>query len=109
VFGLQSRAAELFVRGAPTIGPGASQREDVNALLGDVNHQLLPITSELEDKTEDPEPAQNDTDLVAISITWPLNDTVLPVGDVALVFERYGFPSRDIPIEVSERSCAKVA
>ena len=70
-------------------------QENENVLLGGVSHRL-------NDKTEDPEPAQNDT-AVAIRITWPVNDTVFPVGDVMLVFERQGFPSKEIPIEVMRR------
>lgn len=92
----------------PVEGPTGAvvSQENENVLVGDVNHQLLTVAGELDDKSEGPEPIQNDT--VAICIIWPVNDTVLPVGDVMLVFERHGFSSREIPIEVSERLGTKV-
>lgn len=75
-------------------------RESENVLLvDDASQQFLPGADKKNAKIEEPETSRDGT--VAIWVTWPVNDTVLPVGDVVLVFETRGFPPGEIPIEVS--------
>lgn len=68
-------------------------QENVFIEDGSAQQQLATI------KDEESEPAPDQT--VAIWITWPTNDTVFTLGDVVLAFETRGFPSGEIPIEVS--------
>lgn len=67
-------------------------------------HLLVGATDNLVAESEKPEPTpsppKNDT--AAIWITRPLNDTLLPLGDIFLAFETQGFtPAVETPIEAS--------
>lgn len=67
-------------------------------------HLLVGATDNLVAESEKPLPTPLPTknDTAAISITRPLNDTILPLGDVFLTFETHGFtPAVETPIEAS--------
>ncbi|CAB1105453.1 GT4 [Ectocarpus sp. CCAP 1310/34] len=97
-------------------GPSHHREEDTEATeriasvfrarqTGSVEQQLLVgatdnLVAEGEKPLPTPLPTKNDT--AAIWITRPLNDTILPLGDVFLTFETHGFtPAVETPIEAS--------
>ena len=74
------------------------QRDSVEQQL------LVGATDNLVAESEKPEPTplRTKNDTAAIWITRPLNDTLLPLGDILLTFETHGFATAvETPIEAS--------
>ncbi|CAM9801608.1 unnamed protein product [Ectocarpus sp. 12 AP-2014] len=92
----QEKGAEATERMATVFRGRQTDSVEQQLLVGATDNLVV----ESEKPLPTPLPTQNDT--AAIWITRPLNDTILPLGDVVLTFETHGFtPAVETPIEAN--------